>query len=118
MRAETRTTRVRVELANRGARFRPGMYATVGIDVPVSERAVLVPRAAVMYSGTHAMVFVQESPGVYRAREVVTGSDAAGSTQILSGLEPGDLVVSHANFLLDSESRLAESMGAMPGMNH
>lgn len=118
VRAETRTTRVRVELANPGARFRPGMYATVGIDVPVSERAVLVPRAAVMYSGTHAMVFVQESPGVYRAREVVTGSDAAGSTQILSGLEPGDLVVSHANFLLDSESRLTESMGAMPGMNH
>lgn len=118
VRAETRTARVRVELANPGARFRPGMYATVGIDVPVSERAVLVPRDAVMYSGTHAMVFVQESPGVYRAREVVTGADAAGRTQILSGLDPGTLVVSHANFLLDSESRLTESMGAMPGMNH
>ncbi|HEU5210367.1 MAG TPA: efflux RND transporter periplasmic adaptor subunit [Longimicrobiales bacterium] len=118
VRADTRTTRVRIELANPGARFRPGMYATVGIDVPVTERAVLVPRDAVMYSGTHAMVFVQHAPGVFRAHEVVTGSDAAGRTQILSGLEPGDMVVAHANFLLDSESRLTESMGAMPGMNH
>ncbi len=118
VRAETRTTRVRIELDNPGGRFRPGMYATVGIDVPLSERSVLVPRDAVMYSGTHAMVFVEEAPGVYRAREVVTGSGAAGRTQILSGLEPGDMVVSHANFLLDSESRLTESMGAMPGMNH
>jgi hypothetical protein len=41
-----------------------------------------------------------------------------GSTQILSGLLPGERVVNRANFLLDSESRLMESMGAMPGMNH
>jgi membrane fusion protein, copper/silver efflux system len=118
VRADTRTTRVRIELANRGGRIKPGMYATVAIDAPVTERAVVVPRDAVMHSGTHAMVFVEEAPGTYRIREVSVGVDAGGLTQILSGLLAGERVVSRANFLLDSDSRLTESMGDMPGMNH
>lgn len=118
VRADTRTTRVRIELANPEHRIRPGMYATVLIGAPITEHAVVVPRDAVMHSGTHAMVFVEESPGVYRMREVTIGEDAGGQTQILSGLIAGERVVSRANFLLDSESRLTESMGDMPGMNH
>jgi Cu(I)/Ag(I) efflux system membrane fusion protein len=118
VRPDTRTTRVRVELANPGGRIRPGMYATVRIDAPISERAVMVPRDAVMHSGTHAMVFVEERPGTYLAREVRVGAESAGRTQVLSGLAAGERVVARANFLLDSESRLRESMGAMPGMNH
>lgn len=118
VRPDTRTARVRVELANPGGRIKPGMYATALIEAPVSERAVLVPRDAVMHSGTHAMVFVEEAPGIYRAREVQVGAEVGGQTQILAGLLAGERVVKRANFLLDSESRLRESMGAMPGMNH
>lgn len=118
VRADTRTTRVRIELANPGGRIKPGMYATVSIDAPVTQRAVVVPRDAVMHSGTHAMVFIEEAPGTYRVRAVTVGVDAGGQTQILSGLLAGERVVSRANFLIDSESRLTESMGDMPGMNH
>ncbi|HSK19809.1 MAG TPA: efflux RND transporter periplasmic adaptor subunit [Longimicrobiales bacterium] len=118
VRAETRTTRVRIEMTNPGGRIKPGMYATVSIDAPVTQRAVVVPRDAVMHSGTHAMVFIEEAPGTYRIREVTVGVDAGGQTQILSGLLAGERVVSRANFLIDSESRLTESMGDMPGMNH
>lgn len=118
VRTDTRTARVRVELANPGGRIKPGMYATVRIEGPAGDAAVVVPRDAVMHSGTHAMVFVEESEGMYRAREVRTGGDSGGRTQILSGLRAGERVVTRANFLLDSESRLRESMGAMPGMNH
>jgi membrane fusion protein, copper/silver efflux system len=71
-----------------------------------------------MHSGTHAMVFVEEPDGTYRAREVRVGADVAGQAQILSGLAAGERVVQRANFLLDSESRLLESMGTTPGMNH
>ena len=116
--ADTRTTKVRVALANPGGRIKPGMYATVGIDAPVTENAVVVPRDAVMHSGTHAMVFVEEAPGMYRVREVTVGADAGGRTQVLSGLSAGERVVNRANFLLDSESRLLETMGPMPGMDH
>ena len=115
---DTRTTKVRIELANPAGRIKPGMYATVSIDAPVTERAVVVPRDAVLRSGTHAMVFVEEAPGIYRVREVTVGADAGGRTQILSGLIAGERVVNRANFLLDSESRLMESMGPMPGMDH
>lgn len=118
VRPETRTTRVRIELVNAGSRIKPGMYATVHIDAAHAERAVVVPRDAVMHSGTHAMVFVEEAPGTYRVREVTVGIDAGGQTQILSGLVAGERVVSRANFLLDSESRLSETMGDMPDMNH
>jgi membrane fusion protein, copper/silver efflux system len=105
---ETRTARIRAELSNPGGRIKPGMFATVSLDAPVSERAVLVPRDAVMHSGTHAMVFVEDSPGVYRMREVQVGGDDAGRTQILSGLLAGERVVSRANFMLDAESRLMD----------
>lgn len=118
IRPDTRTGRMRVELANPGARLKPGMYATVLVDAPLVERAVFVPRDAVMHSGTHAMVFVEEGPGVFRVREVKVGSDVGGRTQIISGLLAGERVVNRANFLLDSESRLKDAMGAMPGMNH
>jgi membrane fusion protein, copper/silver efflux system len=113
---DTRTARIRAELANPGGRIKPGMFVTVGLDAPVSERSVLVPRDAVMHSGTHAMVFVEDAPGVYRVREVRVGGDDAGRTQILSGLLAGERVVARANFLLDAESRLMD--GLMHGMDH
>jgi membrane fusion protein, copper/silver efflux system len=118
VRMETRTARVRVALPNRDGRIKPGMFATVTIETPAAERAVTVPRDAVMHSGTHAMVFVEEGAGLYRAREVRVGVDVGGRTQILSGLLAGERIVNRANFLLDSESRLMESMGASPHMNH
>lgn len=118
VRMDTRTARVRINLANPGGRVKPGMFVTVQLEAPVTERAVMVPRDAVMQSGTQAMVFVEEAPGTYRARQVQVGSDAGGSTQIISGLLAGERVVKRANFLLDSESRLMETMGAMPGMKH
>jgi Cu(I)/Ag(I) efflux system membrane fusion protein len=115
---DTRTARIRISLANPGARIKPGMFATAQLESLVTEQAVLVPRDAVMHSGGHDMVFVDEGGGVYRARQVQVGADMGGSTQILSGLLPGERVVNRANFLLDSESRLMERMGAMPDMNH
>jgi membrane fusion protein, copper/silver efflux system len=118
VRMDTRTARIRVALDNRSGRIKPGMFATVSIDAPVAQQAVLVPRDAVMHSGTHAMVFVEEAEGRYRAREVQVGAEIGARTQILSGLVAGERVVNRANFLLDSESRLMESMGASPDMNH
>lgn len=114
MKQATRTVGVRIELPNADARLKPGMFAVVQIEAQVAESAVLVPRDAVMHAGTHAMVFVEEGPGRFRAREVRVGAEAGGRTEILSGLNAGERVADRANFLLDAESRL----GGMPGMNH
>jgi membrane fusion protein, copper/silver efflux system len=61
---------------------------------------------------------VEEAEGAYRAREVRVGETADGRTVILEGLRAGERVVSRANFLIDSESRLSDALGGMDGMNH
>ncbi|HUF75144.1 MAG TPA: efflux RND transporter periplasmic adaptor subunit, partial [Longimicrobiales bacterium] len=58
VRPDTRTGRVRIQLANPEERIKPGMFATVHIDAPVVERAVLLPRDAVMRTGARNIVFV------------------------------------------------------------
>jgi membrane fusion protein, copper/silver efflux system len=116
VRPEARTGRVRVELANPGGRIKPGMFATVSVRGAAAEREVTVPRDAVMHGGTHDMVFVEESTGVYRMRAVSVGGTEAGRTRILSGLAAGERVVARANFLLDAESRLLD--GLDHGMDH
>lgn len=116
VRPETRTGRIRVQLPNPGGQTRPGMFATVYIDTPGAERAVLIPRDAVMRTGTRDMVFVEQEPGIYETREVRVGASTSGHVQILSGLLAGERVVARANFILDAESRLMETMMGQPDM--
>jgi membrane fusion protein, copper/silver efflux system len=113
VRPETRSVRARIELPNPGHRIKPGMFATVHLDAEVAERAILVPRDAVLHTGTRAIVFVEEAPGVYRLREVRIGAEAGARTQLLSGLREGERVVARASFLLDADSRLMEAMEGM-----
>lgn len=116
VRPETRTGRVRIQLSNPGGRIKPGMFATVYLDTPGVERALLIPRDAVMRTGTRDLVFVQQEPGVYEARDVRVGDASDDRVQILSGLLAGEQVVARANFILDAESRLMETMMGQPGM--
>ncbi|HEV2130431.1 MAG TPA: efflux RND transporter periplasmic adaptor subunit, partial [Longimicrobiaceae bacterium] len=116
VRPDTRTARVRIQLANPGGRIKPGMFAMVQLDAPEAERALLVPRDAVMRTGTRDIVFVEQGPGAYELREVRVGSEVNGNVQIVSGLLAGERVVARANFLLDAESRLMETMMGQPGM--
>lgn len=116
VRPETRTGRVRIQLPNTGGQVKPGMFATVYLDMPGAERAVLIPRDAVMRTGTRDMVFVEQEPGVYESRAVRVGAATNGHVQILSGLLAGERVVARANFILDAESRLMETMMGQPGM--
>jgi membrane fusion protein, copper/silver efflux system len=116
VRPDTRTARVRVELANPEGRIKPGMFATAHLEAPAAERAVLVPRDAVMRTGSRDIVFVEQGPGLFETRDVHVGTDAGGRLQILSGLLAGERVVSRANFILDAESRLMETMMGMPEM--
>ncbi|CAN5751437.1 efflux RND transporter periplasmic adaptor subunit [soil metagenome] len=112
----TRTTRVRFVLDNPEGELKPGMYAQVSFQAKL-DSTVLVPRSAVLDTGKRQIVFVAQAEGIYVPREVKKGFTAGDTTQILSGLEPGTVVVTSGNFLIDSESQLsATSGGSMPGM--
>lgn len=112
---QTRSVRARVSVANSDGRLKPGMYATVKLSSP-SRSALTVPRAAVVQTGERAVVFVDQGKGALRPVDVETGRAAGDYVEVLAGLTTGQRVVTSAQFLLDSESNLAEVMKSMIGM--
>jgi membrane fusion protein, copper/silver efflux system len=117
---ETRTARVRVELANSRLRLKPGMYATLRLTGAVGTVALSVPRTAVLSTGERNLVFVKRSDGMLEPRLVELGVATDDRIQILRGVAVGDTVVASATFLVDAESNLGTTlggMGNMPGMD-
>ena len=109
---EARTLKARIVLPNPGGRIKPGMYATVRLSTPGAS-ALTVPSAAVLRAGDRNVVFVDMGNGEVMPHDVKLGRTAGELTEILSGLKPGQRVVTSAQFLLDSESNLGEVMKAM-----
>lgn len=101
----TRTLRVRVELDNEGLTLRPGMYADVRIRLEAAS-GVVVPVEALIDTGRHQYVFIAKDAGRFEPRRVQAGPRSGDGVQILTGLSAGERVVTTANFLIDSESRL------------
>jgi Cu(I)/Ag(I) efflux system membrane fusion protein len=103
--ADSRTLTVRIELANRGGRLRPGMFAVVALGGD-AKPTLLVPSEAVIRTGTRSIVMLEKGDGRYHPAEVVAGREGGGKTEILRGLAPGEKVVASGQFLLDSEASL------------
>jgi cobalt-zinc-cadmium efflux system membrane fusion protein len=103
----TRTVRVRATVGNRAEKLRPGLFVKAQVHVPKSEAearaTVAVPQAALQTLEGRTTVFVQTAPGVFVRHFVETGHTFEGFTEILSGVKPGDLIVSEGSFVLKSE---------------
>jgi membrane fusion protein, copper/silver efflux system len=112
---KTRTTKIRLEFANRDFKLKPEMYANVEIEVDGGKK-LAIPDEAVLDSGIRKIVFVDKGEGRYAPAEVKLGGKFDNYYEILAGLSPGERIIASASFLLDSESRLTEAMGAMAGM--
>ena len=104
--ADSRTLTVRIELANRGGRLRPGMFAQVALG-GTARTALLVPSEAVIRTGTRTLVMLASGNGGYQPAEVRTGRDGGEQTEILEGLAAGEKIVASGQFLLDSEASLS-----------
>lgn len=111
---ETRTIRARISLPNPDYELKPDMYVTVHIQGRTEQGALCLPDDAVLRSGSRQTVFVSLGQGRFEPREVRTGvTDDDGFVQVLSGVQEGEVVVTSAQFLLDSESRLREVVQKM-----
>lgn len=108
----TRAMRARVTIPNPGSELKPGMYATVRLTAAMGE-ALTVPVSAVLQTGERAVAFVDLGGGRLVPQELDLGLAGEGYVQVLAGIEPGQRVVTSAQFLLDSESNLAEVMQSM-----
>jgi len=108
----TRTVKVRVEFANPDGVLKPEMYSEVLLERPLG-RVVAVPESAVLTTGTRSIVFVAKGGGQFEPREVEPGAKVDSYYEIREGLAGGEDVVTHANFLVDSESRLKAALTGM-----
>ena len=114
LQGESRSVRARIEVPNRDGRLKPGMYGIVRISTP-GQRTLTVPAEAILRTGKRSLVFVDLRDGRLAARDVATGRTASGLTEILAGVEPGQRVVTSAQFLIESESNLGDIMRSMVG---
>ena len=107
--SETRTARVRIELENFDLALRPEMFVDVELEADLGERLV-VPVSAVIFAGERKVVFVDRGEGRLEPRTVTTGASSEQQIEILSGLEPGERVVTSGNFLIAAESRIQSAL--------
>jgi len=109
---KTRTAKVRLAFSNPTGELKPEMFGEVTLQAP-ARQGLRIPSDAVIDSGTKKVVFVSLGEGKFQPREVRIGASSGDQVEVLSGLVAGEQVVTRANFLIDSESRLKASLAAM-----
>ena len=111
--AKTRTTKVRLVFDNPDLLLRPDMFSEVKILSDTRKNTVVVPSEAVVRSGGHPQIFVVREPGKFEPRLVTLGVESEGRIEIIDGVNNGEEVVTSAQFLVDSESKLREATAKM-----
>ncbi len=109
----THTRKIRVRIENPYRLLLPEMYGDVEIRAGAGRRGIVVPREAVLDRGLRQIVFVDAGEGRLEPREVTAGFSSGGLVAILRGLKGGERVVTSGHFLIDSESRLADTAKAL-----
>ncbi len=109
---KTRTAKIRVAFANPDLELKPDMFGDVAFEGR-SREGLRVPLDALIDSGTQKVVFVAVGNGRFQPRAVTVGAQTSEFVEVLEGLAEGDQVVTRANFLIDSESRLKSALAAL-----
>ena len=110
---ETRTIKVRLTFDNAELLLKPDMFAEVTIHAGKQVDAVVIPSEAIIRSGAKAQTLIVRAPGKFEPRLITLGLSSEGNVAILKGITAGEEVVTSAQFLIDSESRLHEATAKM-----
>jgi len=111
--AKTRTIKVRLVFDNAQLLLKPEMFANVTIYAAKQVDALVIPTEAVIRSGAKSQVFVVRDAGKFEPRLITTGLASSNEIAVLDGLKEGEEVVTSAQFLIDSESKLREATSKM-----
>jgi multidrug efflux pump subunit AcrA (membrane-fusion protein) len=107
----TRSARVRLEHTNEKGLLKPEMFANVSIRASVRTDVLAISEEALIRSGRRNLVFIALGEGRFEPRAVKVGIETGdGWIEISEGLDEGELIVSSGQFLIDSESKLQESL--------
>ena len=103
---QTRTGRVRLELANKDLDLRPGMFASVAL-ARTSGRACRSRRPAVVYTGPRRLVFVDLGGAASVRRKCASGRSRTACTRCSPGLSAGRPGRDVRVFLIAAEARIS-----------
>ena len=105
---DSRTPKIRCEVANPGRRLKLDQYATIQLPGKGDRRVLMVPVGAVQQLEGKTVVFVREEPNEFEIRAVKTGAEVQGWIEIESGVKAGDTVATRGSFVLKAEHMKAE----------
>jgi membrane fusion protein, copper/silver efflux system len=111
---KTRTLKVHLHFPNPGGELKPEMFGEVVLQGK-ARTGLAIPADAVIRTGTQDVVFVAVGEGKFQPQQVELGSKTGDQVEVVKGLAEGQKVVTRANFLIDSESRLRASLAALGG---
>ena len=112
---QTRTVPIHVHVANPGMRLLPGMFVNATFVSRAAQPSIVVPRSAVLDTGTRKIVYLARPNGLFEAREVQVGAPTEDLFPVSGGLALGDKVVLNGNFLIDSQAHLSSGMSGLYG---
>jgi len=120
----TRTLRVRLRFNNKDKVLMPNMFAQVTIHSDINSSVLLLPREAVIRTGSMDRIVLALGEGKFKSVAVKRGRSDNKNIEILSGVSEGETVVTSAQFLIDSESsktsdfkRMNHDIGLVQGEN-
>lgn len=99
---QTRTARVRCEVANPGSKLKLDMFATVELPTTFSRTAVNVPTSAIQQLDNKNVVFVRASQTKFEVRSVELGKQVKEQMEVIAGVKEGEPVVTQGAFHLKS----------------
>ncbi len=107
----TRTAKARVQVINSARKLKPAMFVSGVVEAQVgSEKAIVIPNSAVMWTGKRSVVYVKSSHNKqtgFMMREVVLGASLGDHTLIRSGLKLGEEIAVYGAFNIDAAAQLA-----------
>lgn len=112
----TRIDLIRIQVPNKDLLLRPGMPAYVTVKAP-PRKTISLPSDAILRTGAMSVVWIETTGNTFKSRMVQTGQEGNGFTEILSGLQPGDAVVTSGAYLLQSEYIFRNGADPMAGMD-
>jgi len=99
----TRTVKVRCEVPNPDHRLKPEMFARVNVQSKPGRQVIQVPSKAILNDGEKFYVIVAQEGITFRIRRVSVGPDLDGQSRILSGLTPGEKIVTDGAIFMRRE---------------
>jgi Cu(I)/Ag(I) efflux system membrane fusion protein len=115
--SQTRTMKVRLRFDNENFALKPNMFAQVIIDGKPGAKTIVIPKEALIRTGTQDRVVLALGDGQFKSIAVDVGRSDGKQIEILNGLSASDTIVTSAQFLLDSESSKTSDFKRMSAMD-